>query len=152
MTEVAESPCIIYEHAKNRDGYGILSKKINGSRLAHRAALSKKLGRPVEGVTRHTCDNPPCINPDHLLEGTHADNSMDRVLRGRTYGHGKNNTHCKHGHEFTPENTLIRHRKGRLEMKPVRVCKTCSQAWNKELAAKRKAARNNLKSTQQKAA
>jgi hypothetical protein len=33
-------------------------------------------------VCRHTCDNPPCCNPKHLLDGTHADNSLDRSVRG----------------------------------------------------------------------
>lgn len=35
-------------------------------------------------VIRHTCDNPRCINPDHLIPGTQIDNIADRVLRGRS--------------------------------------------------------------------
>lgn len=34
-------------------------------------------------VIRHTCDNPSCINPDHLIVGTHADNVADCVSRNR---------------------------------------------------------------------
>jgi hypothetical protein len=34
-------------------------------------------------VVRHSCDNPPCCNPAHLLPGTQADNNHDRDLRGR---------------------------------------------------------------------
>lgn len=34
-------------------------------------------------VIRHSCDNPPCTNPAHLLVGTHADNVADRVTRSR---------------------------------------------------------------------
>lgn len=32
---------------------------------------------------RHSCDTPRCVNPNHLSEGTHADNMHDKVLRGR---------------------------------------------------------------------
>lgn len=34
-------------------------------------------------VIRHKCDNPICVNPDHLLIGTHADNIADRIKRKR---------------------------------------------------------------------
>jgi hypothetical protein len=41
-------------------------------------------GKIPEGqVVRHTCDNPSCINPDHLILGTQADNVADREARGR---------------------------------------------------------------------
>ena len=44
-------------------------------------------------VVRHTCDNTQCINPNHLLLGTHADNVRDKMERGRhkPRGLGKNN-------------------------------------------------------------
>ena len=57
-----------------------------GSRqmLSHRVAFSLS-GRVLKDstVVRHTCDNPPCCNPRHLIGGTHQDNSDDCVRRGR---------------------------------------------------------------------
>jgi hypothetical protein len=52
---------------------------------AHRMALQLADGirrDPAEKV-RHSCDNPPCCNPAHLLPGTQADNVADMVQRGR---------------------------------------------------------------------
>lgn len=34
-------------------------------------------------TARHTCDYPPCVNPRHLIDGTHADNMADMAERGR---------------------------------------------------------------------
>lgn len=49
-------------------------------------------------VVRHTCDNPRCINPEHLLLGTQKDNMADKVIRGRQACNrliGTRNGRCK---------------------------------------------------------
>jgi len=52
-------------------------------------------GAPKDGmVIRHTCDNRKCINPEHLILGTHQDNVKDRVKRGRS-ANGKRNGRSK---------------------------------------------------------
>jgi hypothetical protein len=67
-----------------RDGYGKigLGKRIYAS---HRIAFFLTKGLIAEGlIVCHTCDNPPCCNPDHLWLGTHADNADDKVNKGRS--------------------------------------------------------------------
>lgn len=56
-----------------------------GSTLAHRYVYELTHGREAaEGVViRHTCDNPPCVNPAHLIAGTYKDNTDDMMRRGR---------------------------------------------------------------------
>jgi hypothetical protein len=55
--------------------------------LAHRYSYFMERGElPAGLVVRHSCDNPGCVNPKHLIEGTHKDNSQDMVRRGRARG------------------------------------------------------------------
>lgn len=65
----------------NRGGYGQLQLRSRKHR-AHRVAFFLTHGR-WPAVARHRCDNPPCCNPAHLLEGTHEDNMRDKSRRGR---------------------------------------------------------------------
>jgi hypothetical protein len=45
-------------------------------------------------VVRHSCDNPGCVNPEHLSLGTDADNTADKVARKR-HGYGEKNAPAK---------------------------------------------------------
>lgn len=81
-TEVA-SGCIEWTGARDKDGYGKFTKKGWPDR-AHTAAYIVAHGPiPNDQIVRHTCDNPPCINANHLVVGTFADNAADRVQRER---------------------------------------------------------------------
>jgi len=52
--------------------------------MAHRISYSITRGAIPPGmVLRHSCDNPQCVNPDHLTPGTHKENMRDIVDRGR---------------------------------------------------------------------
>lgn len=136
-----EMPCILYEGTKNAAGYGVLPWEVHGSRLAHRAALANKLGRKVSGLVMHSCDNPPCINPEHLSEGTHADNAADAKAKGRTRGGRSDQTHCSKGHALTAENVILKPN-ARCKSGFERVCRACRAESNRKLAARRKAARH----------
>lgn len=74
-----------WEWCGKRDaaGYGVLNLDQVPHRT-HRLAYETWVGSIPDGLLiRHKCDNPPCINPEHLETGTHADNARDKVKRGR---------------------------------------------------------------------
>lgn len=58
--------------------------RMNGKHvLVHRLSYETWVGPIPEGqLIRHKCDNPPCMNPDHLEPGTHQDNRDDVMARG----------------------------------------------------------------------
>ena len=66
-----------------RGGYGTV--KVGGkNRKAHIVSYETHRGPVPEGkILRHTCDVRACINPDHLIPGTHSENVLDAVARGR---------------------------------------------------------------------
>ena len=59
-------------------------------------------------IVRHTCDVTLCVNPAHLIVGTHKDNAQDRETRGRSRWavHGVA-SHCRYGHPMSGENLRI---------------------------------------------
>lgn len=70
-------------HSPNRDGYPRILYKRKRIYI-HRYMYLTRIGPIPEGlVVRHKCDNPICINPDHLEIGTQADNIHDMIRRGR---------------------------------------------------------------------
>ena len=88
-------------------GYGTL--RINGRiEKAHVVSYRFHFGEPPKGrFILHRCDTPQCVRPDHIYAGTPAENQRDRA-RGGIGDCGPFKTHCPQGHEYTPENTLIR--------------------------------------------
>ena len=75
--------CWLWSNALDNNGYG--SIEVVGRRMgAHRASYMAFIGEiPLDLVVRHKCDMRACVNPSHLILGTHSDNMLDRARRGR---------------------------------------------------------------------
>lgn len=83
FTEEPNTGCWLWHAARNNHGYGKMwdGEKVD---MAHR--LSYRLyrgGIPDETLVLHSCDNPACVNPDHLRLGTYKDNTQDMLSRKR---------------------------------------------------------------------
>ena len=123
-----QGECLVWTTAHNIDGYGRFhfNKKLW---MAHRLAYTLQNGEiPSKMQILHMCDNPPCINVNHLFLGSNRDNVDDKVFKNRQARNYK--THCKNNHEYTSENTLVR-KQGWKE------CRMCIR-FNQKEARKRK--------------
>ena len=81
---INEKSCwICISHKGDRDGYPQKKVKSKSTRIS-RIMYEKYKGKIPEGLfVLHHCDNPSCINPDHLFFGTAKDNSVDMIKKGR---------------------------------------------------------------------
>lgn len=79
--------CWLWIASRHKKGYGQF--KLDGKmRKAHRVAWELTYGPiPPDKNVCHTCDNPPCVRPDHLFLGTNGDNVRDAVKKGRWHEH-----------------------------------------------------------------
>lgn len=115
--------CWPWQGGKMSTGYGHFTWRGEGLRegvhVAHRIAYELLIGPIPDGLTLdHLCRNPPCCNPAHL-EPVSIRENIQRAKAART--------HCKHGHELTPENTY------RKPSSPERrYCLICTRRYGRE--------------------
>ena len=86
------SGCLLWTAAKAKFGHGLFTVALpNHHRVAkaHRIAweIANRASLLPGSVIRHTCDNPACVEPAHLIAGTQAENVKDSWERGRSWRH-----------------------------------------------------------------
>ena len=126
--------CWIWTASRRGKGYGLVRFRGRNAQ-AHRASYEMHNGPIPDGaVVRHKCDNPPCVNPDHLELGTVADNNRDMSERGRStsYANGTWGGKCRSGrHEIASKDDLY--------------FSNYNQSWNCRACSSERSRRSNQK-------
>jgi len=131
--ETRNNGCWEWVASKNRAGYGKFNYPTGKDKAigAHVASYRYFYGDVPEGMEiRHTCDNPSCVNPIHLIPGTSQDNSNDMVERGRWGGGAPKKEFCLNGHRVA-DDAIVR-ANGYLS------CRKCNIATSKEFREEKK--------------
>ena len=85
LTDCIEAPAVMRNVYPATGGYYSFKRAGLRSEMAHRHIWEQCFGPIPESLfVLHRCDNPPCVNPEHLFLGTQADNLRDMVQKGRS--------------------------------------------------------------------
>jgi hypothetical protein len=124
--------CWLWTASKTHQGYGYF--RFDGTmRKAHRMSWLLANGEiPDEMFVCHTCDNPSCVNPEHLWLGNNQDNMDDMNIKSR---HAMTKrTHCPKGHEYDEQNT--RKYTNPITGQFMRACRKCDSVRKQKIRAK----------------
>lgn len=128
-----ENGCVEWNGGCNHKGYGTFTREgrnIGAHRYSYMVANNiKELSR--KQFVCHACDNPACVNPEHLWLGDAKSNMEDCAKKGRI--HNSTKTHCINGHEYSEENTYIVMHSGGRE------CRICRSVNKRRYRLKKKA-------------
>src|ERR1700730_7535713 len=122
------SGCWLWLGHSDKAGYGYFAITRSKNVMAHRWSYEHFIEPIPEGFEiHHKCGCPTCVNPRHLQALTSRQHMLTKPDSCCTLNALK--THCIHGHEFTPENTIID--------KLGRKCKACVHATSRRLREKK---------------
>ena len=133
--------CWLFTGYHDTGGYGKMMAGAPSQRFIRTHRISYALAHninpvdlPSDVVVRHTCDNPPCVNPAHLVAGTQVDNMHDMAERGRVRnGYEWVDGKCHAGHDITnPANVKANYGRQR--------CGACAKQRQAEYRSRRRAA------------
>ena len=83
---IKSNTCWFWTGCKDKCGYGLLYYKNRKNINTHRLSYELHFGEVLDGLcVCHSCDNPSCVNPQHLFLATHKQNMEDKKNKGRTY-------------------------------------------------------------------
>lgn len=115
--------CWEWTGARARNGRAVI--RVNKHRMVAAARVSWGIANgvpfPEDRFACHTCDNPGCVNPDHIFPGTNRENQLDAIAKGRNPRSAK--THCKWGHPLSGSNIYLWTNSTHTK----RLCKSCGR-------------------------
>lgn len=83
---VSENDCWEWNAALDNRGYGKFQNNLRSHRISYylHNGFIPKFDKNTKSIIMHKCDNPKCVNPNHLTLGSLADNMLDAKIKGRT--------------------------------------------------------------------